>query len=559
MASNGGKPAAVAAAVAVVVAVTAVVLVVVKPGAGATVGVASPDPAQLASLTAATSTPESTQITEPGPTTSEPPSSGPGSTTGAPPSTTANAPISVLRVGVTQLPDDPDPMIGAGTAPMVTSQVYDTLVALTPDQTAVVPGLAEKWTMNTAGSEWTLQLRSGVKFHDGTPLTPGVVCANFQHWSSMPKDKQAGAFDWEYYFGGFAGDSAMTYRNCSTQGEDTVKLSFAAPEPFLPAILALPTFGIAAPSTLSGGKPVGTGPFKWTSADKSSVALTAASPGSVGRIEFRLIPDSAAAANAVDSGQVDLAGPLIDGVRPGTTKFGTAVGVGMVLLDQTPGRPLADKNTRQAVSMALDPKALAEIIPGSEPVGSLLPPLLTGGVAVPSTAKPDVAAARKLLNGKSPTVTLLARGYRAETDRQVAEAMKAQLNQAGFKVELRLAKDVNEYLDAYDGKIQADLLLAPPVAYSVDPVDYLKGVVGYTAATGKAAPWRPEFDKMLDRVSDDSDPQQRVRAALDASELMISSGGAIPLMTRSTAWAVGKGVQVRLGGLPYFPLAGVTF
>ena len=553
---RSGQPVAWAAAIAVAAAVAATVLVVVRPG-GSTDGLAGVNPAQLAALTATTPSPTTSTSTSPSTTTSQDP------VTSEPPSTTTSTdrPVTLLRVAVSQLPEDSEPMIAAGVAPLVTSQVYDTLTALTADQTSVVPGLAEDWEMNAAGSEWTLHLRSGVSFHDGTPLTPAVVCANFQHWSSLPKDKQGDAFDWQYYFGGFAGDQAMTYRNCATDGDDTVRLSFSAAQPYLPAILALPTFGIAAPSTLAGGPPVGTGPYRFTSGDSTSAVLTATGQAQVGRIEFRQIADHQAAAQAVAAGEVDLAGPMSEPVRSTSTpvRYGTASGVEMLIVDQTPGRPLADPKVREAVTAALDTQQLSKIVPGTEPVGTVLPPLLTGGTPLGEPAKADPAHAKQLLAGKpAPTLVLLAPAYRAATEQQLAQAVAAQLKNVGVKVDLKLAKDVNEYLDAYDGKTHADLILASPRTYSVDPIDYMDGITSFANAQDKAAPWRSAYDKLVQRVQDDSDPEQRVRAAVEGGELMVSKGGVIPLTTRSRTWIVSKDLTVEPGGLDYFPLSGVT-
>src|SRR3954469_451463 len=52
----------------------------------------------------------------------------------------------------------------------VLRQVYEGLVDLEPGGLRVVPKLAESWTTAGDGRVWTFRLRSGVKFHDGTPL-----------------------------------------------------------------------------------------------------------------------------------------------------------------------------------------------------------------------------------------------------------------------------------------------------------------------------------------------------------------------------------------------------
>jgi peptide/nickel transport system substrate-binding protein len=63
--------------------------------------------------------------------------------------------------------------------------VFEPLVDLVRDTVEVGPVLATKWTTNDAASVWTLTLRSGVVFHDGTPFNAEVVKANFDRIVAM--------------------------------------------------------------------------------------------------------------------------------------------------------------------------------------------------------------------------------------------------------------------------------------------------------------------------------------------------------------------------------------
>ena len=44
----------------------------------------------------------------------------------------------------------------------------------------IVPDVAEKWDIAPDGLSYTFKLRSGVLFHDGTPLTSADVVATLQ-------------------------------------------------------------------------------------------------------------------------------------------------------------------------------------------------------------------------------------------------------------------------------------------------------------------------------------------------------------------------------------------
>src|SRR5688572_11798884 len=61
---------------------------------------------------------------------------------------------------------------------MVMRSIYDPLTARGEDG-EVRPFLAESLESNPDATEWTLKVRSGVKFHDGTDLTADVLKNNF--------------------------------------------------------------------------------------------------------------------------------------------------------------------------------------------------------------------------------------------------------------------------------------------------------------------------------------------------------------------------------------------
>jgi ABC-type transport system substrate-binding protein len=86
-------------------------------------------------------------------------------------------------------------------------QIFDPLLSYKIGSTEVEPNLAEKYEANTDLTEWTITLRSGVKFSDETPLTAKDVVATYAaQWDAANPlhTGNTGNFDyWTYLFTAF--------------------------------------------------------------------------------------------------------------------------------------------------------------------------------------------------------------------------------------------------------------------------------------------------------------------------------------------------------------------
>jgi peptide/nickel transport system substrate-binding protein len=108
--------------------------------------------------------------------------------------------------------------------------LYDTLVTL-DDTGSPQPGLAVSWQAGHDGRHWHFQLRPGVRFDDGFPVTADVVAASLRQanaWSVFP------------------------------QG-DSIEIDLEQPDELLPAELALAKNAIV---NRGQAAPRGTGPFR---------------------------------------------------------------------------------------------------------------------------------------------------------------------------------------------------------------------------------------------------------------------------------------------------------
>jgi peptide/nickel transport system substrate-binding protein len=126
--------------------------------------------------------------------------------------------------------DPASPQPDAFTAGNVLSLLYDTLITI-DDNGKLQPALAVSWQASYDHRHWYFQLRPGVKFDDGSLLTPDMVAASLRQansWSVAP------------------------------QG-DTISIALEQPGDFLVAELALPKNAIV---KRGDGTPHGTGPFR---------------------------------------------------------------------------------------------------------------------------------------------------------------------------------------------------------------------------------------------------------------------------------------------------------
>src|SRR5262249_11778371 len=127
-------------------------------------------------------------------------------------------------------------LVSDGESFRATEQMYETLVKLKPGTLKLVPDLATKWTPSNGGKTWTVTLRSGGKFQDGTAFNAKAVCANFNRWYNWtgPFQDAGATYYYQAAFGGFKHNESATlspplYKSCAAKGNLTavVKLTHA--------------------------------------------------------------------------------------------------------------------------------------------------------------------------------------------------------------------------------------------------------------------------------------------------------------------------------------------
>ena len=84
-----------------------------------------------------------------------------------------------LRVAVGAEITSLDPWTADAASLVATRQIFETLVGLDAGG-VITAGLASAWQLANDGATWTLTLRDGIHFHDGSPLDAAAVVASFE-------------------------------------------------------------------------------------------------------------------------------------------------------------------------------------------------------------------------------------------------------------------------------------------------------------------------------------------------------------------------------------------
>jgi peptide/nickel transport system substrate-binding protein len=223
----------------------------------------------------------------------------------------------ILRYDMVAVPSDLDPLQASGREQeLVSLQLHEPLVSAVAapyGRGSAAAGLALSLRPSPDGTIWTASLRSGVRFHDGTPFNASAVLANARRWASLPAARALVP-------GLYAADAPRP---------DVVRFLLRRPLPDLPERLSSPQLGIVSPQSLrpqsgvrarvSGTGATGTGPFEMSALGPGSIVLTRYAPwwGSdlnlgpaLDGIQFHGNADQGARLADLESGRVDVADAL---------------------------------------------------------------------------------------------------------------------------------------------------------------------------------------------------------------------------------------------------------
>ncbi|MFG1420543.1 ABC transporter substrate-binding protein [Roseixanthobacter liquoris] len=440
---------------------------------------------------------------------------------------------------------------------LVAGNIFDGLVTYDFDLKPR-PNLAERWEVAPDGLTITFHLRQGVTWHDGRPFTAADVKWSLENvWRTIhPRNKAL-----------FENVSSV-----ETPDDRTVILRFAKP--------SLPIFsvinGVGAPilpkhlyegtdilNNPYNNKPVGTGPFVFKEWKKGEYVLLERNPDYwdpgkpyLDKLVFRVIPDAAARAAAIEKGEIQYApfNPVpfrdverlaaLPGLKVETRGYEWLSPV--LYFDLNVDSPyLKDVRVRQAIAHAVDREALAKVVwfgygkAAVSPVPSTLAAFHDPDVPKypfdPKTAEAllDEAGFKRGPDGVRFAITHDFLPY-GDDYRRTGEFLKQALKRVGIEVTIRSQDSA-----AFIKRIYADRDFDISSSYNAAFPDPQIGVVReyWSGWLGTKTPWtngsgyrNAEVDLLIETAAVEGNPEARVTAFRKFQQIVQRDLPTLPLV-----------------------------
>ncbi|OLP61652.1 peptide ABC transporter substrate-binding protein [Xaviernesmea oryzae] len=327
---------------------------------------------------------------------------------------------------------------------IIMENVSETLTELdVRGKKGVVPRLAESWEQTQDGS-WRFHLRKGVTFSNGTTFDAKDVKHSFDRIMS---DKNA--CESRRYFGGMKVDVKVV-------DDATVDFKVDPVQPILPLLMSLVTIVPEETPLEFIREPIGTGPYKlsnWTPGQQ--IVLSArddywGTKPQVTEATYLFRADPSVRAAMVQAGEADLSPSIsqLDATNDKTDFSYLDSETVYMRLDHNIA-PLNDVRVRKALNLAIDRQAfLGTLVPQDAVLATaLVPPTTLGWNPDVKVFPYDPDGAKKLLEEAKAAgvkvdtpITIIARTANFPNVTEIMEAIQAQLQEVGFKIDLKFVE-----------------------------------------------------------------------------------------------------------------------
>ncbi|MDI3341370.1 MAG: ABC transporter substrate-binding protein [Sphaerobacter sp.] len=519
------------------------------------------------------------------------PSSGASGSSGSAGDKSTPKPGGRLIIGRSGDSDSLDPQHTiAGISWQVFQHIYDPLIGKTLDL-EYEGVLAESWEISEDGKEITFKIRKGIKFHDGTDLTPEAVAFSFNRLIDPATNAPAAAWVTPLQKAEAIDDSTVTM---------TLSEAFS---PFLGNISSA-YFGILSPAAVEkygadfGQHPVGTGPYKfkeWVAGQTITLERNPdyknfrsiaenKGPAYFDEIVFRNIPEEQTQIASFETGEINMlltvpphqvkkleSNPDVQLLPTETAtniyflEFHTLKPEGEYGFVVKP--PFDDLRVRQAVAYAINADEIIKAVLDGRATRNY-GPMPTGNYGYNPEIKQygydyDPEKAKQLLeeagwkaSGNGPRqkdgqpLQVVLWTSNATTNQRICQVIQNQLNQVGFDVQIEAMEVATllARLGTPDDTSHFDFMswgwTEPDLLYMMTDSD--SGVGLYRSE---------EYRKYVTEARRVNDLDERAKLYFEAMKVMLKDVPIVPLWTQNVVVGVRKeikGIKLDAQGYPIY-------
>ncbi|MDR6504590.1 ABC transporter substrate-binding protein [Arthrobacter oryzae] len=402
------------------------------------------------------------------------------------------------------------------TGVVVRSNVTEPLIERNPQSGELEPKLATEWKA-TSDTEWTLKLREGVTFQDGTPFNAEAAAFTIER----AVNSKLGCNVEGYVFG----DADLAVKAVDAT---TLTVTTPEPDPILPLRLSfLEVVPTSTSATEKVREPIGTGPYKiekWDAGQKITLASWDGYWGdkpAYAKTEYQWRSESSVRAAMITSGEADIAMGLSPDDNIGDLGVDYPNNETVALRLDANEAPLNDIRVRQAVNYAIDKEGIVNsLYQGKHQVAAQLVPEgivghnaeLKGWPFDLDKAKSLVAEAKAAGVDTSKQISLVVRSAQFPKITELGQVLQEQLSQAGLNVKLKMletSQHLTYQVRPFPDDEGAVALMtqhgnqAGDAAFTVDQYMLSNGAQSYFGT--------PEFDAMI-KKADAASGEERKKA-----------------------------------------------
>ncbi|USG66537.1 ABC transporter substrate-binding protein [Brevibacillus ruminantium] len=451
---------------------------------------------------------------------------------------------------------------------VVTRLIGGALLSTDPETKEIKPYLAESYSISDDQKTWTFKIRSGVTFHDGTPLTAASFKATYER-AMAPETASPGV-----------GPLLSVIEKISAPDDKTLILQLKEPSAPLLSYLIQPN--VTQPLSMTaiekygkeyGRNPAGVGPWKfesWKTGESITLVRNEAykwaepfakvqGPPMPDKLVIKFIKDTQTTIAALESGSIDIASISAKEVKDyrSNGKFevleATKLGVNFIQMNLE-NEILQDLRVRQALNMALNKKAIIQADQqgeGESAFGPLPRKMFGYDPAVETYGYPfNVEGAKKLLEDAGWMTG--AGGIREKDGKPLSLQLLTAMNTQGIPLIQSMLKDIGVEIKVQNAELGSVLDLSAKGQFDLN-------VLGYTdldpdilylfmhssqiGGLNHSHIQNPQLDALLEKSRTVVDPVQRQQIFTEIQKIAVEQAYWIPYSEEKTFLAVNKRVH----------------